>query len=209
MILEYGNIPYIDVSHTQYFGTSGWKESKSKTPYGSLPILDVDGQPLAQTAAIVKYCCHLVPELCPVDPLQAAKAESIYQAAEELSRVNPLVNVYRGDQYAQLKSEYFTSLFPSKAAKLSGLITAAGGPYTLGADPHYGDFYVYHVVSNSLIVDPTCLGSEVPEVWSCFMSAVESLKGVKEYLAGRPRAVSVGTRPMLDPNIVGSRVQSS
>ena len=96
MILEYGKIPYEDVSVSQYFKMS-WPEVKKAglVPFGQLPCLDVDGQLLAQEAAIAQFCAQLVPSLIPEDPLERARCESIYHAGEELFISNPLVNVYR------------------------------------------------------------------------------------------------------------------
>ena len=152
MILEFGSIPYVDCPHSKYFDTSGWGESKAQTPFGQLPVLDVDGQALAQTGAIVRYCNSLVPELTPDDPFMAAKAESIYLTAEEMSRIDPLVNVYRGEKHAEIKAEYFSGVFPRLVSKIQQQIQSSGGPFTLGGKPHYGDLYVYHILSNALLV---------------------------------------------------------
>ena len=37
MILEYGKIPYVDENTATYFGCN-WKEAKTQTPFGQLPI---------------------------------------------------------------------------------------------------------------------------------------------------------------------------
>ena len=60
MILEYGNIKYVDKSVAQYFG-AGWKDAKPKAPFGQLPLLDVDGEAIAQSGAIVRYSSLLDP----------------------------------------------------------------------------------------------------------------------------------------------------
>ena len=63
MILEYGKIPYVDENTATYFGCN-WKEAKTQTPFGQLPILDVGYDVvISQEAAINRYCASLVPSL--------------------------------------------------------------------------------------------------------------------------------------------------
>jgi glutathione S-transferase len=90
MILEFGKVPYLDRSVPEYFGGSRWPAVKSAglTAFGQLPVLDIDGTQLSQEAAINRYCAGLVPGLIPADPVQAALADSIYMAAEELAVSN-------------------------------------------------------------------------------------------------------------------------
>ncbi|GMH49558.1 hypothetical protein TL16_g00550 [Triparma laevis f. inornata] len=211
MILEHGNIPYEDISPGQSFNVINWGECKQQNlaPFGQLPVLSVEGKGLiAQTGAIVRFCNTLVPQLTPEDPFKAAQAEAIYLAAEELFLVNRLVNVYRGDDHAQKKDEFFNDVFPRRIGNFARLLQQSGGPFTLGSAPHYGDFYLYHILSNALLVKPDRLGSDKPSYWSDFMNAVEALLGIKDYLDRRPKAVDIGVKPMLDPNICGSRVKS-
>ena len=196
-------------------------------------MLSVGGKGLiAQTGAIVRYCTSLVPQLVPEDPFDASKAESIYLAAEELSKINPLVNVHRGEDHARLKAEYFQA-FPVKLQRRAKFIEGsgesiaasnpaavsdalappslrlaplvAGGPFTLGSAPHYGDIFLYHIISNVKLVAPDALNSE-PSFWGEFLLAVEGLEGIKDYLDRRPKPIDIGVKPMLKPNICGSRV---
>ncbi|GMH56558.1 hypothetical protein TrVE_jg11703 [Triparma verrucosa] len=146
------------------------------------------------------FPCRLVPE----DPFDASKAESIYLAAEELSKINPLVNVHRGEDHARLKAEYFQA-FPVKLQRRAKFIEGSGGPFTLGSAPHYGDIFLYHIISNVKLVAPDALNSE-PSFWGEFLLAVEGLEGIKDYLDRRPKPIDIGVKPMLKPNICGSRV---
>ena len=118
MILEYGKIPYVDENTATYFGC-GWREAKSQTPFGQLPLIDVgDGVVFAQEAAINRYCASLVPELVPADPRQAAVCDSIYFAAEELSAVNPIVNVKSGEEFARAKKDFLDNVLPRRLQNL-------------------------------------------------------------------------------------------
>jgi hypothetical protein len=56
---------------------------------------------------------------------------------------------------------------------------------------------VYHHLDNTRLLEPTALDAH-PNILS-FMAEIEKLPGVCEYLAARPKAVDIGTKPMLDP----------
>lgn len=49
MALAYGGVPYEFKFPNEYFQTQNWKEAKPLAPYGQLPLLDVDGEVLAQS----------------------------------------------------------------------------------------------------------------------------------------------------------------
>ena len=102
MSLAYGGIAWTDETVTSYFGDGGWPEHKARTPYGQLPLLVVDDKDvIAQTPAIARFVAQLVeaeqPGFCPSSPLAAALCDSVYFAAEELSLVNGLLNVFKDE----------------------------------------------------------------------------------------------------------------
>ena len=77
----------------------------------------------------------------------------------------------------------------------TGPSSAGAGPFLFGPKPLYCDFSVFHVLSNTLLLDTTALDSH-PSL-KTFMDAVAALPGVAEYLDERPDCVDIGTAPML------------
>ena len=71
------------------------------------------------------------------------------------------------------------------------------GPFFMGEEVSYADLQVYHVLSNSLLLESSAL-DEHPDVQE-FMVTVEALPGVSEYLLNRPEIVDVGVKPRLRP----------
>ena len=57
-ILSYAGQEYVD-ERIEAGPHSQWKELKGKTPFGQLPILEVDGKVLAQSRAIARYLAHM------------------------------------------------------------------------------------------------------------------------------------------------------
>ena len=107
------------------------------------------------------------------------------------------MNVFRGEQFKEKKATFF-GMAPAKIANLAKqleLCSGGAGPFFFGAKPLYCDLSVYHVLSNTLLLDATALDAH-PGLQT-FMGAVEALPGVAEYLAERPDCVDIGTAPML------------
>ena len=205
MVLEYGGIPYVDHNVASFFDGKSWPEVKKAelTPYGQLPILVVDGQILAQQAAFLRYAASLVPGMIPDDKFQAAMCDSIFQATEELGTVNPLVNVYSGDKWKELKAEYLDNKLPSKIKYINRVVEASGGPFALGAAPYYCDFALHHVLCNTLELQPDVL-APYPALQKQY-DAVSAIPSIKAFLEARPKTTGVGVKPMLEPNIPGAR----
>lgn len=201
MALRFGGIEFEDVGVKEFYG-KGWGEgAKDETPFGSLPVLAVGDEQhqIAQTGSIMRYVCgSLVPKLTPADPIEAARCDMLFEAAQELQafphNVNPIVNIFRGEAFAEKKAEYFEKA-PFKISKLATYLDASPGPFFLGATPYYCDLALFHVLDNTRTLEPSALDSH-PKLLT-FMDAVAALPGVAGYLAERPDAVDIGTAPML------------
>ena len=178
----------------------GWKEAKALAPNGQLPLLIADGQTISQSGSISRYCAKLA-GLMPADPIEAAQCDAIYELANELMSVNPIVNVFRDEVWATKKKEFFEEMLPSRLKNLATLL--GDKPFFMGASPFYCDFCCYHVFSNVRHLEPEAF-SAYPNVVQ-FMASVEALPKVKEYLAKRPQPIDIGVKPMLNPPLVGSR----
>jgi glutathione S-transferase len=202
LALLFGSVAFEDVSVKDHFGKSWAEGAKAQAPFGQLPLLVVDdAPPLAQSGAIMRYICReLVPELTPNDPLIAARCDMLFEASQELvtapTNVNPIVNVFCGDTFQAKKAEYFELVQP-KLANLETIIAASEGPFFLGAKPFYCDLGLFHVLDNTLTLEPTAL-DKYPAL-AAFVKSVAALPAVAAYLEDRPDAVDIGTAPMLKP----------
>src|SRR5271169_5832620 len=63
---------------------SDWARRKADTPFGALPVLEVDGQVVAQSNAINRYVGKLA-NLYPSDPWQAALCDEAMEAVEDIN----------------------------------------------------------------------------------------------------------------------------
>ncbi|KAE8747766.1 Glutathione-S-transferase S-1-like [Frankliniella occidentalis] len=55
-LLSYGNLDWEDIRYDD----AKWAESKSKMPFGQMPVLDIDGKIYAQSTAISRYLAKQV-----------------------------------------------------------------------------------------------------------------------------------------------------
>jgi glutathione S-transferase len=62
---------------------AAWKDRKPHTPFGGLPVLEVDGRSVAQSNGINRYVGKLV-GLYPADPWQAARCDEAMDAGLRL-----------------------------------------------------------------------------------------------------------------------------
>jgi len=63
---------------------SEWGSRKAQTPFGALPVLEVDGQVVSQSNAINRYVGKLG-DLYPSDPWQAALCDEAMEAVEDIT----------------------------------------------------------------------------------------------------------------------------
>jgi glutathione S-transferase len=80
LALSIGGIPFED----DRLAPSDWQRRKPDTPFGALPVLEVDGQALAQSNAVNRYVGKLT-DLYPSDAWQAALCDEIMEAVEDIS----------------------------------------------------------------------------------------------------------------------------
>ena len=80
LALSIGGIPFED----DRVPFSEWERRKPDTPFGALPILEREGQILAQSNAINRYVGKLT-DLYPSDPWQAALCDETMEAVEDIS----------------------------------------------------------------------------------------------------------------------------
>src|SRR5262249_56515180 len=80
LALSMGGIPFED----DRVPPSEWERRKLNTPFGALPVLEVDGQTLAQSNAINRYVGKLA-DFYPTDAWQAGLCDEVMEAVEDIN----------------------------------------------------------------------------------------------------------------------------
>jgi maleylacetoacetate isomerase len=140
-------------------GGEQWAEGyRARNPQGQVPLLEVDGAPLAQSLAIMEYLDEIQPEppLLPAEPFARAQARAIAQAvACDIHPLNNLkvMNYLRSELGADdddIQAWYRTWVEKGLAAVEQLVLRArTSGPYCLGAQPMLPDTCVVPQIFNA------------------------------------------------------------
>ena len=178
-----------------------WPAGRKLTPFSQLPVLILDdGTGLAQSYAIQKYLAKKF-KLVSDNHIEEAFADQTAQTGEELGRINPICNDLTGAEFKAAVKDFFEGNEddgPNANTKLANLSRSLGSrAFFPGAsnEPSFGDFTVLHYFQQILLVDNKKF-NKFPNLKS-WIKRMESLPGVKEYLASRPRFMGVGHAPKL------------
>ena len=195
LMLNYTGTPYSYEMAWEYFGQP-WSEVKTSVAYRQLPMLVVDNDTrICQSGAITRFLAQLT-GLQPEDPLMRGEVDALYETSQEMFMpLNPTINFAVGEKFESMKSELLEQIQP-RLADFERLLNAKPDmPFFFGETPFYCDFGVFHHVNLALFLDEGLLGA-YPRLRE-FMSTLEGLAGVREYLANRPELIGVGTQPQL------------
>ena len=195
MLLHAAGIDYEYLMAWEYF-EKPWKEVKNSVIFKQLPILVInETHTIAHSGSILRYLAGLA-SMIPSDPVSMYKADSILEAAQEMfAPLNPTMNFVIGKDYKERRIEMLPSL-ASKVDDFERLLTLEPeAPFFMGNTPCHCDFSVYHHISLAQRMHSNILGN-APHL-KRFLSSVQALPRVQDYLDQRPELIDVGKAPKL------------
>jgi glutathione S-transferase len=127
--------------HDERIKREAWAELKETTPFGALPILEIEGKPaLAETNAILTYIGRRFGML-PSDPWEAARHEALLSAGESLrSAMGPLRKAKDEDEKKKTRAEFIDGYLKRWATNVDAQIK---GPFVGGAELSVADIKLY------------------------------------------------------------------
>uniref|UniRef100_A0A915AJW2 glutathione transferase n=1 Tax=Parascaris univalens TaxID=6257 RepID=A0A915AJW2_PARUN len=164
-----------------------WPLLKPNTPFGQLPLLEVDGEVLAQSTAIFRYLGRKF-GLAGKTPMEEAQVDSIFDAYKDfIAEVRPYFLV-AGEDYPGDKEKLLKELvIPAREKHFPGLekfLNKSGSGYLVGDSVTWADIVISDSLATWETLVPDLLGNY--PVLKKFVEHVRDLPNIKKWIAERP-----------------------
>ena len=138
LALHVAGVDFVD----ERIPTSAWGERKQNTPFGALPVLEVEGEgALAQSNAILCFVGR-AHGLHPTSPFEAARHEALMLAVEELRyRIDPSMRMKDPDEKRRAREELARGYMHSWGAHVDKQL--GDGPFVAGERINVVDIKLY------------------------------------------------------------------
>jgi glutathione S-transferase len=182
LALSIGGIPFED----DRVKPGDWERRKADTPFGALPLLDVDGQVLAQSNAINRYVGKLA-GLYPADPWQAALCDETMEAVEDITNKIAATLFLPEEQKKIQRKALVDGPLPFFLTRLQRRLEAHGGRYFAGDSLSIADLKVFALMRQltSGVLDhvPNDLADRLAPKLVEHYKRIKNEPGVKAYYA--------------------------
>jgi glutathione S-transferase len=124
LALHIGDLEFEDVRLTG----PEFREARQSFRFHALPVLEIDGQPITQSTALVRYVGKLV-GLYPADDMQALYCDEAMDVVEDLSHAIGRTYGLQGDALKQARTELAEGRLTTYIKGLDGLLARGGGKF--------------------------------------------------------------------------------
>lgn len=141
--LRIAGIPFEDIRHK--FPAFAEARARGEFPLGSVPMLEVDGVKIVQTAAILRYVARIGDRsLYPDDAWQALLVDSALDTFNDTLSHALLPSLFERDHDKKLamRAELAAGPLARVYGYVEGLVAASGGPFVAGAAMSIADLVV-------------------------------------------------------------------
>jgi glutathione S-transferase len=182
LALHIGGVAFED----HRFAYPEFAEFRKTTPFGQVPVLEVDGVMITQSDAIARYAGKLT-GLYPTDAYQALLCDEVLSVIEDASvKISPTYRM-TGEAQKEARLALANESMPVYLRWLERQLLANGGEYFVENRLTIADLKVFVDVRglNSGRLDhiPTDLVEKVAPALNAHMRAVAALPGVASYYA--------------------------
>ncbi|KAF7287675.1 hypothetical protein GWI33_006017 [Rhynchophorus ferrugineus] len=181
-IFAYGNQEFEDFRVPR----DKWPEFKSSTPFGKLPILEVDGKQVPQSISIARYLASKF-NLTGKDEWEALQCDYLVDTLGDLKQEAVKAFFEPDPEKAEvLKKKVLEEVFPFYLGKFDKIIKDNGG-FTVGSQITWSDLvfaaslsdFENHISSKSDLLKP------YPAI-TALLNKIHTLPSIKAWLETRP-----------------------
>lgn len=188
MALFIGSVDYED----RRIPFKDWPALKPETPFGAIPVLEVDGQEVTQCNGINRFVGKLT-GLYPADPLQAAFCDEAMDAIEDISnQLIPTFSIKDEEEKKARRQELADGPITFYLTRLERRLEARGGEYFADNRLTVADLKVFlwvrHLKSGNIDYVPKDLPERVAPLLNAHFERVKADPKVQAY--GVMRAAS-------------------
>ena len=146
LALHIGGVPFEDVrpSREEFRAI----KAEGGYPYGQLPVLEVDGVVIAQSAAIAVYCGKLAGLYPQDDDLMAAKVDELLATANQMTYlVVPSMRERDPEKRRALRADLGEEILPQWLTQLEARLVSFGpGPFCVGQTLTVADLAIWRLL---------------------------------------------------------------
>merc|ERR1711892_48356 len=153
-----------------------WVAFKPNTPWGTLPILSIDGQIIAQSVASARYLAREF-GLVGKNNLESAQADEIMDVVTDLVNEGTRAK-FANDEPASKKHTEET--IPRSLANIEKVLVARGGQYLVGGALTWADIALFNYVN---AYKPAL--DKIPSI-KTLVEKVGNLPNIKSWVESRP-----------------------
>ncbi len=125
LAMAIGNVPFED----ERIPVEQWPSMRESTPFGQLPVLEVDGERLTQTNTIIRFVGKLG-GLYPEDPVQAARCDEVMSAIEDIMyRIVPTLFMEDPEEKRRAREKLADGPIPLFVNRIGQMLEHRGGEY--------------------------------------------------------------------------------
>lgn len=138
--LRLGGVPFVD--HRLAFPQFAEAKAAGAFPLGSVPVLEVDGASIVQTAAMLRYAARIGDRsLYPEDPAQALVVDSVVDCINDTWYAAVLPSLFERDMEKKLamRAAFATGPMTRILTYIEGVLARSGGPFVAGAELSIAD----------------------------------------------------------------------
>jgi len=174
LLLAYGGIEYEDCR----VEGSDWGKLKPTTPYGSLPVLEWNGETIAQSITLSRFIAKEV-GLAGRCNLECAQADEIADAITDMGNAFSKAH-FSKDEVAMKK--FITETLPTGLGQIEKRLNERGGQFLVGNALTWADIVVFNFCGS--LPDQSVL-AKVPKIKN-LVGRVGEIPNIKKWVEKRP-----------------------
>jgi len=146
LVMHYADADYEDVR----LDREQWMEMKSRTPFGQVPVLEVDGVQLAQSQAIGRYLARRF-GLAGKDDMEQALADMHVDHVKDLMIAGRHSYTEKDpEKQKEFNAKYVNDILGPHIKKLEETLAKNGSGYLVGSDITWADLAYFNFFTYSM-----------------------------------------------------------